>query len=44
MESQSSAASDLIGCNESYSKWNGYIFYDIDTDKCVTDLRFSRSI
>ena len=20
----------------------GYIFYDIDTDKCVTDLRFSR--
>ena len=22
----------------------GYIFYDIDTDKCVTDLRFSRHI
>ena len=22
----------------------GYIFYDIDKDKCVTDLRFSRHI
>ena len=43
MESQSAAASDLIGCKELYSKWNRRIhFYVIDTDDCKTDLRFSR--
>ena len=41
MESQSAAASDLTGCNESKKDT---FFYDIDTDKCVTDLRFSRHI
>ena len=45
MESQSAAASDLIGGNESYTnEIEGYIFYDIDTDECVTDLHFSRHI
>ena len=45
MESQSAAASDLIGYNESYSQRNRRIhFYDIDTNECVTDLRFSRHI
>ena len=43
MESQSAAASYLIGCKESYSQWNRRIhFYIIDTDDCKTDLRFSR--
>ena len=43
MESQSAAASDLIGCNELYSQCNGRIhIYIIDTDDCKTDLRFSR--
>ena len=43
MESQSAAASDLIGCKESYSQWNAMIhFYVIDTDECKTGLRFSR--
>ena len=43
MESQSPAASDLIGCKESYSQWNRRIhFYVIDTDDCKTDVRFSR--
>ena len=42
MESQSAAASDLIGCKESYSQWNRRIhFYITDTDDCKTDLRFS---
>ena len=44
MESQSATASDLIGCNELYSQWNRYIFYNTDTDNCVSDLRFSRRI
>ena len=43
MESQSTAASELIGCKESYSQWNRRIhFYFIDTDDCKTDLCFSR--
>ena len=43
MESQSAAASDLIGCKESYSHGNRRMhFYVIDTDDCKTDLDFSR--
>ena len=43
MESKSAAASDIIGCKESYSQWTRRIhFYLIDTDDCKTDLRFSR--
>ena len=43
MESQSAAASDLIGSKESYSQWNRRRhFYVIDTDDCKTDLRLSR--
>ena len=45
LESQSATASDLIGCNESYSQWNRRIrFYVIDMDDCKTDLCFSRHI
>ena len=43
MQSQAAAASDLIGCKESYSQWNRRIhFYVIDKDDCKTDLCFSR--
>ena len=42
MESQSAAASNLIGCKESYSQWTRRIhFYVIDTDDCKTDLRLA---
>ena len=45
IERQSAAACDLIGVmNRIANEIEGYIFYDIDTDKCVTDLRFSRHI
>ena len=45
MENQTAAASDLIGCkNRIAIEIEGYIFYDIDTDECVTDLLFSRHI
>ena len=30
--------------NHIASDIEGYIFYDIDTDKCMTDLRFSHHI
>ena len=43
MESQSAAASDLIGYKESYSQCNRRIhFYVTDTDECKTGLRLSR--
>ena len=40
MESQSAAASDLIGCKESYSQWNRRIHFYILA--AIFNLRFSR--
>ena len=45
MESQSAAANHLIAVmNRIANEKEEYTFYDIDTDDCVTDLRFSRHI
>ena len=34
----------LVVMNYIANEIEGYIFYDTDTDKCVTDLHFSRYI
>ena len=40
--SQPPQAISLAVMNRIANEIEGYIFYDIDTDECVTDLRFSR--
>ena len=42
--SQLPQAISLAVMNRIANEIEGYIFYDIDADKCVTDLRFSRHI
>ena len=39
--SQPPQAISLAVMNRRANETEGYIFYDIDTDECVTDLRFS---
>ena len=42
--SQPPQAISLPEMNRIANEIEGYIFYDIDTDECVTDLRLSRHI
>ena len=42
--SQPLQAISLAVMNRIANEIEGYIFYDIDRDKCVTDLHFSRHI
>ena len=42
--SQPPQAISLAVMNRTANEIEGYIFYDIDTDNCVTDFRFSRHI
>ena len=42
--SHSPQAISLAGINRISKQIEGYIFYDINTEECVTDLRFSRHI
>ena len=42
--SQPPQAISLAEMNRIANEIEGFFFYDIDTDECVTDLRFSRHI